>query len=452
MKKKSFILAILLPFFLIGCSTTEDSINNDPTHDQSGDDSGQTDDSGNNNNNQSGNNDNTDTTVSVQSVSLNKTSLEIYTDDNTNTLTATISPSNATNKNVTWSSGNTGVATVSNGKITPVSAGTTTIKVTTVDGNKTASCALTVKQRVPDYVLYGKFNNGTSYTTKAMTRNYSADTFEYMIQGVTLYANDLFKVHLSGDPLYGYSDVKSSTPSGLVTNGSDNFIKVLSGGTYDLYCSNTKSDGGYIYLAKQNGGGGGGGSNPGTVSVTSISLNRTGKVLNYRYTLSLEATINPSNATDKTVYWSSSDETVATVTNGGTVNATVTAKEKKGSALITAKTADGYKTATCLVYVTATTPEYYLTGTINNRSVTSSSTYPAIPGQYVLPTSLGSGKYLIPDVPVKSGDRIKVTGSNGATLKNKSNQPYEYVVNSDATVSFILNVNDANKNYLSIKN
>lgn len=63
----------------------------------------------------------------------------------TTTLTATISPSNATNQNVTWSSNNTSVATVSSsGVVTGVSAGTAVITVTTADGGYTDTCTVTV--------------------------------------------------------------------------------------------------------------------------------------------------------------------------------------------------------------------------------------------------------------------------------------------------------------------
>jgi len=60
-------------------------------------------------------------------------------------LTATVAPSNATNKNVTWSSSNDAIATVdSQGKVTAHATGTATITVTTVDGSKTATCNVTV--------------------------------------------------------------------------------------------------------------------------------------------------------------------------------------------------------------------------------------------------------------------------------------------------------------------
>ena len=81
--------------------------------------------------------------VPVASVSLNESNLSLYT-GKTATLTATVTPENATNKNVTWSSDKPEVATVENGKVTAKAAGTATITVTTEDGNKTATCTVTV--------------------------------------------------------------------------------------------------------------------------------------------------------------------------------------------------------------------------------------------------------------------------------------------------------------------
>lgn len=83
--------------------------------------------------------------VPVTGVTLNKTSTSLYVGD-TETLTATVAPDNATNKNVTWSTSDANVATVENGVVTAVSAGTATITVTTEDGGKTATCTITVSR------------------------------------------------------------------------------------------------------------------------------------------------------------------------------------------------------------------------------------------------------------------------------------------------------------------
>jgi hypothetical protein len=81
--------------------------------------------------------------VAVTGVELNHSSYNLNM-SGTLTLVATVLPTNADNKKVTWSSSNTDVATVTNGIVTPVSLGTSTITVTTVDGGKTATCDVTV--------------------------------------------------------------------------------------------------------------------------------------------------------------------------------------------------------------------------------------------------------------------------------------------------------------------
>ena len=81
----------------------------------------------------------------VTGVTLDKTTLELFT-GGTGTLTATVEPDDATNKNVTWQSDSADVATVQNGTVTAVGAGETTIRVTTEDGGKTATCKVTVTQ------------------------------------------------------------------------------------------------------------------------------------------------------------------------------------------------------------------------------------------------------------------------------------------------------------------
>ena len=87
--------------------------------------------------------------VPVTGVALNHNAITLYVGE-TQALVATVSPLDATNRDVTWSSNNTAVATVSpQGIITAVSAGTATITVTTEDGGRTATCVVTVMN---DYV------------------------------------------------------------------------------------------------------------------------------------------------------------------------------------------------------------------------------------------------------------------------------------------------------------
>lgn len=82
--------------------------------------------------------------IPVTGVTVSPTSASIAVGA-TQQLTATVAPSNATNKAVSWTSSNTSVATVSSsGLVTGVAAGTATITVTTQDGNKTATASITV--------------------------------------------------------------------------------------------------------------------------------------------------------------------------------------------------------------------------------------------------------------------------------------------------------------------
>lgn len=94
-------------------------------------------------------------TVAVTGVSLSKTSLSLA-EGGSEKLLATVSPSNATNKSVTWSSSDDSVATVDqSGNVTAVKAGDATITVRTVDGGKTASCSVNVTAAISivDFIL-----------------------------------------------------------------------------------------------------------------------------------------------------------------------------------------------------------------------------------------------------------------------------------------------------------
>ena len=436
MKKSCFVFSLLTAFFLVGCSSAPTSVESVPDSESasivpSGSSSSSVSSQGESSNS-------TEAFVAVTSVSLNKSSLEIYSDDDSASLIATVLPENATNKEVTWSSSNLSVASVEDGLITPVGAGATTITVQTVDGHYSARCNVSVKEPVtiPNYVLHGLFFGESDWTDKPMVINpYS--TSEYMIQGVSLHADDVFKIHMYGGAWYGYSAIKSSTKSGLVGPApSDDNIKVLTTGVYDIYCDYNESDGGHIYLGRVDQA-----STPSVVSVSGISLSHSGKYLLVRNEFTITATVFPENATNKEVYWTSSDTSIATVTSAGRVVASV--NSKVGSTTITAKTADGGFAATCIVYVSASQyPEYCLTGTVGGYSYRYLNTkYAGIP--------IGTGKYLIPDVNLVAGDEITVMDNTGTRLRNKYNQVYTKTVNKNMSVNVYLNVNDANLDYLS---
>ena len=87
------------------------------------------------------------TEIMPSSISLDKDELEFTIGNGTQTLTATVSPNNAYNKSVTWTSSNNDVATVSGGRVTAVRSGTATITATTTNGKK-ATCEVTVYDAV----------------------------------------------------------------------------------------------------------------------------------------------------------------------------------------------------------------------------------------------------------------------------------------------------------------
>lgn len=88
--------------------------------------------------------------ITVTGVTLDKDTLSVE-EGASSKLTATVTPTNATDKSVTWKSGNDATATVDqNGTVAGVKAGTVNVVATTKDGSKTATCAITVTAKPAD--------------------------------------------------------------------------------------------------------------------------------------------------------------------------------------------------------------------------------------------------------------------------------------------------------------
>ena len=312
-------------------------------------------------------------TVNVTGVTLDKTTASIEAGASV-TLTATVAPNNATNQAVTWTSSDNTGATVSGGKVTGVKAGTATITATTADGNKTATCAVTVTAApIVESGLYVIWNPGSG---KALSANPSKDGSFY---------NGGVDVTLTGTTLTGYGEteiwVVTANDDGTITIATQDGKKFSMDTAYastpfdkanDKWILNTAADGQYYII---NVGRAGqylqwrAGSDYNyfscytsptvasygftftkhTVAVSGVTLDKTTQNLTVGGTVDLVASVAPSNATNQNVTWTSSDETVATVANGK-----VTAV-KAGTATITVTTADGSKTATCTITVVAAT-------------------------------------------------------------------------------------------------
>ena len=249
----------------------------------------------------------------VTGVTLDKTSHEM-TEGDEYTLTATINPSNATNKNVSWKSSNTSVATVSNGEVTAVKAGSATITVTTEDGGKTATCEVTVNAKV--YPVTGVSLNQTSVSLT------EGDDFDLT---ATVYPSNATNKKVT----WSSSDTSvASVKNGMVVAikpGTAIITVTTEDGNKTATCEIIVSERFY--------------------PVTGVSLNVTNATLTVGETLVLTATVLPSNATNKNLTWSSSKETVATVIDGKIHALTI------GSATITVKTEYGKFSSTCNVIV-----------------------------------------------------------------------------------------------------
>lgn len=250
-----------------------------------------------------------DTSVAVTDILLNKSTLSLNVGDSA-TLTANVAPVNATNKKVNWSSSDKKVANVSDGTVTAVGIGEAKITVTTVDGNKTASCTVKV---LPVPVTGVSLNQSTMSLKVGDTGALTA------------------KVEPSNATNKAVSWTSSNTSVATVSNGT-----VTAKSVGETTVTVTTADGNQQAACTVT---------VLPVSVTGVTLNQSAISLKVGETGTLTATMLPSNATNKNVSWSSSNPSVAEVSNG-----MITAKDE-GTATITVTTADGNKKATCLVTV-----------------------------------------------------------------------------------------------------
>ena len=278
--------------------------------------------------------------VKVKKLALNRTSVSLTKKGQTYQLKATASPSNATNKSVTWKSSNTRVVTVNSaGRLTAVGNGSATITVTAKDGSKKkVTCKVTVK--IPTVVKVSRVSlnkNDLALTSKGQSYQLSASV-------APSNASNKSVKWTSGNPKV--ATVSSSGKVTAVANGNTTITATAADGSgkKDI-CAVTVNIPKPADPTPT--------PTPSVVKVSSVSLNQSSLSLTKKgQTARLSATVSPSNATNKSINWSSSNSNVATVNNG-----VVTAVEN-GSATITATAADGSgKRASCSVTVNIpTTP------------------------------------------------------------------------------------------------
>jgi Bacterial surface proteins containing Ig-like domains len=276
----------------------------------------------------------TSTQIAVESVSLDKASISLVAGE-TAQLIATVSPANATNQNLDWSSSDQSIATVdSSGKVSGVAAGAATVTAMTKDGGKTASCAVSVKAAtIP--VASISLNKSSTYLLVDGTEQLSA-----IIAPAN--ATNLKVAWSSSD-----SSIATVDATGKVTGkavGSATIAATTDDGGKKASCSVTVS--------------------ATAVPVSGIRLAKSSDFIGLGGADRLIAIITPEKATNQNVSWSSSDAAIATVDAFGKVSG-LTA----GTATISVATEDGGKTASCAVTVCATIVA--VTGVSMNKQATS---------------------------------------------------------------------------------
>ncbi|MBQ4622261.1 MAG: Ig-like domain-containing protein [Bacteroidaceae bacterium] len=249
--------------------------------------------------------------IVVSALTLDQQTAEVVRNE-TLTLTATVTPQDADNKEIVWTSSDETIATVKDGVVTALKVGEAIITATTTDGtNLTATCTVTVKPIVVSSLTLDQ-------QTAEVVRN------ETLTLTATVTPEDADN-----------KEITWTSSDETIATVKDGVVTALKVG--EAIITATTTDGTNLTATC-------------TVTVkpvllTSITLNTIELTLEVGETALLTATVAPEEADNKSVVWSSSDETVVTVDQTGLVTYV-----KEGTATITATAADGSGiTATCAV-------------------------------------------------------------------------------------------------------
>ena len=177
-----------------------------------------------------GNNGNTKTTVAVKSVTLDQTTLTKAVGDDAVTLTATVDPSDASDKTVTWKSSDASIAAVdANGKVTFVAAGTATITATATNGtddtadDKTATCEVTIsaKKVNVESVKLDQTTLDKKVGDDAVTLTATVDPSDASDKTVTWKSSDASIAAVDANGKVTFVAAGTATITATATNGTD---------------------------------------------------------------------------------------------------------------------------------------------------------------------------------------------------------------------------------------
>ena len=229
----------------------------------------------------------------------------------------TITPEDADNKEVVWTSSDPKVARVDNyGSVLALKDGVATITVKTKDGDFTDSCEVTVG------------NGGVPQTVKVTYVDITNNSL-FLNAGETTQLSVVVKPENATNKKIEYS----TTNANVATVDANGLVKAVGEGRAYIYAKSADgpSDSVYVYVRKSVTP-----QPPKEVKVTNVSVDRRYLTLEEGENYTLTATVSPADATNKTVNYSSSDSRVATVDANGNITAV-----KAGSAYIYAKSVDG---------------------------------------------------------------------------------------------------------------
>lgn len=230
-------------------------------------------------------------------------------------ITPEIFPGNATDKRVSWSSSAEDIAEVKqDGTITAIAPGTAVITAITADGEHAANCSVTVIIPAGGLTLDRKTLNLSGNSTAQLSATVTPAEAN---QTVTWTSSD--------------KAVATVSASGLVTGagaGEASITVTTLCGEHTDVCTVTVTP----------------------VKVSSVTLNRSSLSILTGESAQFTASVSPASASNKSVTWQSSNPSVASINSSGKLSALA-----PGTTAITATTADGGKTASCTVKVTAPT-------------------------------------------------------------------------------------------------
>lgn len=323
-------------------------------------------------------------TSPVQSISLSSTSATLNINQ-TKRLTATISPVDYSGM-IEWRTTNSKVATVDQeGLITATGPGTAIISVT-ADSGKTAQCTVTVKSPATDITLNKtELTLEKGYTEKLICSMLPADTTDT----VTWSTSSSTYAAVNSDGTVTANRTGTATITATTTSGKK------------AYCVVTIVD-------------------P-TIPVASVTVDRTEHIMTQAETVQLKGVILPSDATNKNLTWTSTDNRIASVTENGVVTANAV-----GVAVITATANNGMYGQCVIKVISASGPSVILSG------------------EAAIPNSTAHVKASIVNNPGISGYAFTINYDESLLT------PVSITPNSAFEGSFTTNLNDAERTDLNV--